>query len=121
MASFTGGRDHGGVRRAGGVGGPRRCACRAALGIQEETKRLTVEVAEWDGVDLQLRVGPNSGQVIAGEIGSGTFGYTPSVSKSGKPDERESSDSRAPTFCSHNDLAGWPIWKRRWKWKWRAR
>ena len=29
-----------------------------------------------DGVDLQLRVGLNSGQVIAGEIGSGAFGYT---------------------------------------------
>jgi class 3 adenylate cyclase len=47
----------------------------AALGVQEETKRLAVEVAERDGVDLQLR-GLNSGQVIAGEIGSGPFGYT---------------------------------------------
>jgi len=35
-----------------------------------------------DGVDLQLRVGLNSGQVIAGEIGSGALGYTASVSKS---------------------------------------
>jgi class 3 adenylate cyclase len=51
-------------------------ACLAALGIQEETKRLAVEVRECDGVDLQLRVGLNSGQVIAGEIGSGPFGYT---------------------------------------------
>src|SRR6202035_3483773 len=51
-------------------------ACLAALGVQEETKRLAVEVAERDGVDLQLRVGLNSGQVIAGEIGSGPFGYT---------------------------------------------
>src|SRR5262249_53215738 len=31
---------------------------------------------ERDGVDLQLRVGLNSGEVIAGEIGSGPFGYT---------------------------------------------
>ena len=51
-------------------------ACLAALGIQEEAKRLAVEVRDRDGVDLQLRVGLNSGQVIAGEIGSGAFGYT---------------------------------------------
>jgi class 3 adenylate cyclase len=51
-------------------------ACLAASGVQEETKRLAVDVRERDGVDLQLRVGLNSGQVIAGEIGSGPFGYT---------------------------------------------
>jgi class 3 adenylate cyclase len=51
-------------------------ACLAALGVQEETKRLAVDVRDRDGVDLQLRVGLNSGQVIAGEIGSGPFGYT---------------------------------------------
>src|SRR5208283_997586 len=51
-------------------------ACLAALGIQEETKRLAVDVHDRDGVDLWLRVGLNSGQVIAGEIGSGPFGYT---------------------------------------------
>jgi class 3 adenylate cyclase len=51
-------------------------ACLAALGVQEEAKRLAVDIQERDGVDLQLRVGLNSGQVIAGEIGSGAFGYT---------------------------------------------
>src|SRR6476659_910868 len=51
-------------------------ACLAALGVQEEAKRLAVDVGQRDGVDLQLRVGLNSGQVIAGEIGSGPFGYT---------------------------------------------
>jgi class 3 adenylate cyclase len=51
-------------------------ACLAALGVQEEAKRLAVDVRERDGMDLQLRVGLNSGQVIAGEIGSGPFGYT---------------------------------------------
>jgi class 3 adenylate cyclase len=51
-------------------------ACLAALGVQEETKRLAVDVRQRDGVDLQLRVGLNSGEVIAGEIGSGPFGYT---------------------------------------------
>ena len=51
-------------------------ACLAALGVQEEAKQLSVEVQERDGVDLRLRVGLNSGQVIAGEIGSGSLGYT---------------------------------------------
>jgi class 3 adenylate cyclase len=51
-------------------------ACLAALGVQEEAKRLAVDVRERDGVDLQLRVGLNSGRVIAGEIGSGALGYT---------------------------------------------
>ena len=49
-------------------------ACLAALGIQEEAKRLAVEVQDRDGIELRLRVGLNSGQVIAGEIGSGRFG-----------------------------------------------
>jgi class 3 adenylate cyclase len=51
-------------------------ACLAASGIQEEAKRLAVDIQERDGVELQLRVGLNSGQVIAGEIGSGALGYT---------------------------------------------
>ena len=50
-------------------------ACLAAMGVQEEAKRLAVEVRESDGVELQVRVGLNSGQVIAGEIGSGSLGY----------------------------------------------
>ena len=51
-------------------------ACLAALGIQEEAKQLAIGIAERDGVELQLRVGLNSGQVIAGEIGSAALGYT---------------------------------------------
>lgn len=51
-------------------------ACLTALGIQDEIKRLAIDVQGRDGVQLQLRVGLNSGQVIAGEIGSGPFSYT---------------------------------------------
>ena len=45
-------------------------ACLAALGVQEEAKRLAVDVRSRDGVELRLRVGPQCGQVIAGDIGS---------------------------------------------------
>ena len=51
-------------------------ACLAALGVQQEAKRLAVDIHARDGAELQLRVGLNSGQVIAGEIGSGALGYT---------------------------------------------
>ena len=36
---------------------------------------MAAEVQRRDGVALQLRVGLNSGRVIAGEIGSGSLGY----------------------------------------------
>lgn len=49
-------------------------ACLAALGVQEKARRLAAEVGDRDGVDLQLRVGLNSGQVIVGEIGSSALG-----------------------------------------------
>jgi class 3 adenylate cyclase len=51
-------------------------ACMAALAIQDEAKRLAVEVDGRDGVDLRLRIGLNSGEVIAGQIGSAGWGYT---------------------------------------------
>jgi len=50
-------------------------ACLSALAIQEEATRLAAEVRRRDGVDLRVRVGLNSGRVIAGEMGSGALGY----------------------------------------------
>ena len=50
-------------------------ACLAALASQEQANGLAAEVQRRDGVDLRLRVGLNSGRVIAGEIGSGALGY----------------------------------------------
>src|SRR6202043_123237 len=51
-------------------------ACLAALGVQQEVKRLAAEVQDRGDVDLRLRGGLSSGEVIAGEIGSGALGYT---------------------------------------------
>jgi class 3 adenylate cyclase len=65
-------------------------ACLAALGIQEQAKRLAVHARGRDGVDLELRVGLNSGQVVAGEIGSGTFGYAPVGEQVGMAQRMES-------------------------------
>jgi class 3 adenylate cyclase len=50
-------------------------ACLAALGLQQEATRLAIDIGERDGIDLRLRIGLNSGEVIAGEMGSGPFGY----------------------------------------------
>lgn len=51
-------------------------ACLAALRIQDELARLAAQVRDRDGVDLALRIGLNSGQVIAGDVGSTSLGYT---------------------------------------------
>jgi class 3 adenylate cyclase len=51
-------------------------ACLAAVGIQQEAKRLAAGVRQRDGVQVQLRMGLSSGGVIAGEIGSRPLGYT---------------------------------------------
>ena len=51
-------------------------ACLAALEIQRAVQGMAAEIERQDGVSLLLRVGLNSGQVIAGEIGSGALGYT---------------------------------------------
>ncbi|KRE25688.1 cyclase [Mycobacterium sp. Soil538] len=51
-------------------------ACMAALEIQDAVQRLAVDIRARDGVDLRLRVGLNSGEVVAGEIGSAAIGYT---------------------------------------------
>ncbi|MDT5075931.1 MAG: hypothetical protein QOJ80_568 [Mycobacterium sp.] len=50
-------------------------ACRAALEIHSAISDLAENVSARDGVELQLRIGLNSGQVITGEIGTAVAGY----------------------------------------------
>ena len=69
-------RRHGCLRRASGVGGPRYSCLHGGPRCQGRGEAGCRDVQDRDGVDLLLRVGLNSGQVIAGEIGSGPFGYT---------------------------------------------
>ena len=65
-------------------------ACLAALAIQEEANRLAAEVQRRDGVELRVRVGLNSGRVIAGEIGSGSLGYAATGEQVGMAQRMES-------------------------------
>jgi adenylate cyclase len=51
-------------------------ACLAALDIQHEIAEFVSGVRGRDGVELRLRIGLNSGQVITGEIGSDRPSYT---------------------------------------------
>ncbi|MEV0671852.1 adenylate/guanylate cyclase domain-containing protein [Mycobacterium sp. NPDC050441] len=75
-------------------------ACLAALAIQEEADQLAVHVHDRDGVQLSLRVGLNSGQVIAGEIGSGSFGYTTIGEQVGMAQRMESAASPGGVMLS---------------------
>lgn len=79
--------------------------CLAALAIQDEVNQLAVEVDDRDGVQLSLRVGLNSGQVIAGEIGSGSFGYTTIGAQVGMAQRMESAASPGAVMLSASTAA----------------
>ncbi|PEG38199.1 cyclase [Mycolicibacterium agri] len=65
-------------------------ACLAALDVQAEAQRLAAEFDARYGVALKLRVGLNSGAVVAGDIGSGPMGYTASGRHVGMAQRMES-------------------------------
>ncbi|ORV53786.1 hypothetical protein AWC02_01475 [Mycolicibacter engbaekii] len=48
-------------------------ACLAALEIQQQVQHLAVEIDRADRITLALRVGLNSGEVVAGGLGSGAL------------------------------------------------
>ncbi len=75
-------------------------ACVSALEIQSVAKELAVEVLRRDGVTLQVRVGLNSGAVIAGEIGSGQGRYTAIGHPVGMAQRMESAAPPGGVLCS---------------------
>jgi class 3 adenylate cyclase len=93
-------------------------ACLAALAIQEETTRLAGEVRRRDGLALRLRVGLNSGQVIAGEVGSASLGYTAIGEQVGLAQRMESVAPPGAVMLSastarlveHAAVLGEPLW-----------
>ncbi|BBZ31896.1 cyclase [Mycolicibacterium confluentis] len=77
-------------------------ACIAALQIQTVAKELAAEVRERDGVDLRLRIGLNSGAVVAGEIGSGPESYTAIGQAVGMAQRMESAAPADGVLCSES-------------------
>jgi adenylate cyclase len=51
-------------------------ACLAALDIQREAGKLAEQVKSRDAIEFSLRIGLNSGRVIAGAVGAGPWSYT---------------------------------------------
>lgn len=75
-------------------------ACISALEIHSVTKELAAEVLRRDGVTLQIRIGLNSGEVIAGEIGSGEGRYTAVGHPVGMAQRMESAAPPGGVMCS---------------------
>ena len=65
-------------------------ACIAALHIQSEARTLAADVERRDGISLSLRIGLNSGEVVAGDIGAGPMQYTVSGQQVGMAQRMES-------------------------------
>jgi adenylate cyclase len=75
-------------------------ACIAALEIQTVTQKFAVDVFRRDDVRLQLRIGLNSGEVIAGSIGSGGGQYTAVGHPVGMAQRMESAAPPDGVLCS---------------------
>jgi adenylate cyclase len=75
-------------------------ACFAALEIQSVAKALSAELHSRDGIDMQLRVGLNSGEVITGEIGLGPNPYTAVGHRVGMAQRMEAAAPAGGVLCS---------------------
>jgi len=75
-------------------------ACIAALKIQEVARGLATEVYRRDGVELHLRVGLNSGEVVAGDIGTRPGSYTAVGQTVGLAQRMESAAPAGAVLCS---------------------
>lgn len=77
-------------------------ACIAALEIQSVARMLADEVRARDNVELRLRVGLNSGEVIAGEMGVGPRSYTVVGHAVGMAQRMESAADAGGILCSES-------------------
>lgn len=75
-------------------------ACIAALEIQAATVRMAADVHRRDNIELQMRVGLNSGEVVAGEIGLGPGRYTAVGHPVGMAQRMESAAPPGGVLCS---------------------
>jgi adenylate cyclase len=78
------------------------CAGLAALEIQSVARTLADELRMHDDVELQLRIGLNSGEVIAGEFGSGPGSYTVIGQPVGMAQRMETAATAGGVLCSES-------------------
>ncbi len=92
-------------------------ACLAALEIQREVQDMAADIDRRDGVSLRLRIGLNSGQVIAGEIRfrrnwlhrcrrAGRDGATHGVRRTARRGHAQRFDRATRRACSHSRRTG---------------
>jgi adenylate cyclase len=75
-------------------------ACVSSMEIQSVAEKFADEVFRRDGVRLQLRLGLNSGEVIAGSIGSGPGRYTAVGHSVGMAQRMEAAAPAGGVLCS---------------------
>lgn len=75
-------------------------ACIAALELQSLAHELALVVRQQDCMDLRVRIGLNSGEVIAGDFGSATAGYTVTGHTVGMAQRMEAAARPGEVLCS---------------------